>query len=70
MTFSGFESEACHIRTYEWAVGSELGYSDILPYSSVGIVMLGKGKGQAQAHLQVDNGQELYTSVRALKGGL
>ena len=68
VTFSGFESPACGIRSYEWALGSEPGWSDILPYSSVGIVMLNESHGQAQAHLPVYHGQVIYASVRAHTG--
>ena len=68
ITFSGFESPACGISSYEWALGSEPGWSDILPFSSVGIVMLNESNGHAQAHLQVHHGQIIYASVRAHTG--
>ena len=68
VTFDGFESETCGIRSYEWAAGSEAGWSDVLPYSPVGIVMLGEGRGQAQAHIMLHHGQRLYISVVARTG--
>ena len=70
ITFDGFTSPGCGIRSYEWAVGSEPGWSDILPYSSVGIVMLNESRGQAQVHLELQHGQILYASVRAHLGEL
>ena len=68
ITFLGFSSPACGIRAYEWALGSEPGWSDILPYSSVGIVMLNDSHGQAQTHLHLQHGQVIYASVRAHLG--
>ena len=68
ISFDGFSSPACGIRGYEWAVGSEPGWSDVLPYTSVGIVMLNESQGHAQIHLPLHHGQILYASVRAHLG--
>lgn len=68
ITFSGFESPACGIRGYEWALGSEPGWSDILPYTSVEIVMLNESHGQAQIHLPLEHDELMYASVRAHTG--
>ena len=68
ITFEGFESPACGIRSYEWALGSEPGWSDVLPYSPVGVVMHNDSHGHAQTHLQLEHGQLMYASVRAHTG--
>ena len=68
VTFEGFLSPGCGIRSYEWALGSEPGWSDILPYTSVGIVMLNETHGQAQTHLHLHHAQVMYASVRAHLG--
>jgi hypothetical protein len=62
LTFSGFESEACGIVGYEWGVGTCPFATDVLPYSSQGLVLLDfdpeKGqRGFAQAHLMLYEGQ-------------
>ena len=68
MSFQGFASPACGIRGYEWSLGSEPGYSDILPYTSYGIVMLNESHAIAEIHLPSSHGQEIYASVRAHTG--
>jgi hypothetical protein len=53
-------------------VGRAPGWSDILPYTDAGIVLLNEsqGAGHAQMHLQLHHGQLLYASVRAHLGKL
>lgn len=53
MSFKGFESEACGIRSYEWAVGTEAGFSDVVPFSSIGLAQLNESHAVAQANLEV-----------------
>ncbi|XP_013400547.1 uncharacterized protein LOC106166509 [Lingula anatina] len=67
-SFVGFESEACGITAYEWAIGSEPGFSDIRDYSSIGIVMANESAGFAQTNLDLPDGQTIYTAVRARTG--
>ena len=68
MTFGGFESEACNIVGYEWAVGTKPYYSDVLPYTDYGIVLLNDTHGQGQIHLQLYEDSTYYISVRAETG--
>lgn len=68
ITFSGFDSPACGIRGYEWALGSEPGWSDILPYTGAGIVMRNGSHGHAQVHLPLSHDMLMYASVRAHTG--
>ena len=68
ISFQGFDSPACGIRSYEWALGSQPGYSDILPYSSYGIVMLNESHAITEIHLPLEHGDILYASVRAHTG--
>ncbi|KAK3084977.1 hypothetical protein FSP39_022291 [Pinctada imbricata] len=68
MTFGGFESEACNIVGYEWAVGTQPYYSDVLPYTDYGVVMLNATHGQGQIHLQLYEDMTYYISVRAQTG--
>ena len=68
ITFEGFESPGCGISSYEWALGSGPGLSDIQPYSSVGIVMLNDSHGQAQAHLTLEESMTIFASVIAHTG--
>ncbi|XP_013394005.1 uncharacterized protein LOC106161555, partial [Lingula anatina] len=67
-SFVGFESEACGITAYEWAIGSAPGLSDIRDYSSYGIVMVNETSGIAQGNLDLPDDQTVYTVVRATTG--
>ena len=58
MTFSGFSSEACGIVDYQWGVGSSPFATDVLAYSSHGLVMLNDDVGFAQAHIMLFEGQK------------
>ena len=68
MTFIGFESEACNIVGYEWAVGSKPYWTDILPYTDYGLVMKNGTYGQGQIHVQLYESQTYYITVRARTG--
>ncbi|KAJ8312545.1 hypothetical protein KUTeg_009918 [Tegillarca granosa] len=68
LSFAGFESEACNIVSYEWAIGSEPYQSDILPYTDYGLVLHNKTHGHAQIHVQLYEDSKYYTSVRAKTG--
>ena len=68
MSFMGFESAACGIRSYEWALGSHAGYSDITPFSSFGLVMRNSTHGQAELHLPLEHGMTVFVTVRAHTG--
>ena len=50
--FSGFFSQQCGgVVQYQWAVGE--GYDDktsVLPYTEMGVVVLGNGSGYAQVN--------------------
>ena len=67
-SFIGFESEACNIVGYEWAVGSKPYYSDKLPFTDYGIVMHNTTFGHAQIHLDLYESETYYVLVRARTG--
>lgn len=68
MTFSGFESVACGIDLYEWAIGSKPGFSDVQEFTSYGLTMLNETHGQGQAHLQAKENMTYFVTVRAWTG--
>lgn len=68
LSFAGFESEACNIVSYEWAIGSRPYQSDILPYTDYGLVLHNETHGHAQIHVQLYEDSKYYTSVRAKTG--
>ncbi|XP_069134862.1 uncharacterized protein [Argopecten irradians] len=68
VTFAGFESEACDIRKYEWAIGSDAYKSDVLPYTGYGLMVHNSSHGQAQIHMDFTEGDTYYVTVRALPG--
>ena len=93
ISFSGFDSPACGIRSYEWALGeneritcmsycivsncvplysvtsgSYPGYSDVMPFTSFGIVMLNESHAVAQVELPLSHADHVFASVRAHTG--
>ncbi|XP_061177745.1 uncharacterized protein LOC133186528 [Saccostrea echinata] len=68
MSFTGFESEACNIIGYNWAVGSSPYFTDILPYTEYGIVLRNKTVGHAQIHLKLFEAETYFVTVRAKTG--
>ncbi|XP_069134676.1 uncharacterized protein [Argopecten irradians] len=68
VTFAGFESEACDIRKYEWAIGSDAYKSDVLPYTGYGLMVHNSSHGQAQIHMDFTEGDTYFVTVRALPG--
>ncbi|XP_033747032.1 uncharacterized protein LOC117332256 [Pecten maximus] len=68
VTFAGFQSEACDIRKYEWAIGSDAYKSDILPYTGYGLMVHNSSHGQAQIHMDFIEGETYYVTVRAQPG--
>ena len=68
VSFEGFESEMCGINRYEFALGTEPSFSDIIPYNSFGIVMVNESHFFAKIELQLHPRQEIYASVRAHTG--
>ena len=55
-------------QSHIFQIGSEPGWSDVQPYSSAGLVMINDTHGQAQGHLELQENQQLYASVRAHTG--
>jgi hypothetical protein len=68
MTFDGFQSEACAIVRYEWAIGSSPFLSDIQTYTMYGIVMHNVTYGQSQIHLKLYDDSTHFITVRAKTG--
>ncbi|OWF46933.1 Delta-like protein 1 [Mizuhopecten yessoensis] len=68
ITFAGFQSEACDIRKYEWAIGSDAFKSDVLPYTGYGLMVHNSSHGQAQIHMDFTEGETYYVTVRAQPG--
>lgn len=68
MSFIGFQSVACNIEQYEWAVGSEPYTTDILPFSHFGIVLQNSSFGQAQGNIKLVEDHAYFTTVRAKTG--
>ncbi|XP_061188852.1 uncharacterized protein LOC133197029 [Saccostrea echinata] len=67
MHFHSFESEACNIVKYEWAIGSKPFFSDINGYTEYGIVH-NETHGKAQAHVELKENETYYATVRAKTG--
>ncbi|KAK7493720.1 hypothetical protein BaRGS_00015049 [Batillaria attramentaria] len=68
ITFSGFSSDGYGIVGYEWAIGTQPFSSDVMPYTSHGLVVDDEGNGIAQAHIMQFEGQSYYSTVRAKTG--
>ncbi|XP_062598765.1 uncharacterized protein LOC134260192, partial [Saccostrea cucullata] len=68
MSFNGFESEACNLIQYEWAIGYKPFTYDVLPFTDYGIVMHNETFGQAQIHLSLYEGSTYFITVRAKTG--
>ncbi|KAL3857351.1 hypothetical protein ACJMK2_012027 [Sinanodonta woodiana] len=68
MSFNGFESEACNIIGYEWAIGFVPYGSDVLPFTDYGIVMINDTFGHAQINIQLYDNQLYFSTVRARTG--
>ena len=68
ISFQGFDSPACGIRAYEWALGTQPGYSDVMPFTSYGIVMVNESHAVAEVHLPNQHGDVIFASVRAHTG--
>ena len=67
-SFSDFKSPACGILRYEWALGTKPSFSDVIPFSSFGIVMINDTYGLAQADVPLTLGQTYYVTVVAYTG--
>ena len=67
ITFKGFDSVACGIVSYEWAIGSKSGYSDVLPYTSDGVVMRNATHAVAQVNMELES-KQYFADVRAKTG--
>lgn len=67
MHFQGFESEACNIMKYEWAIGSQPYFSDINDYTEYGLVH-NETHGKAQTHVQLRENKTYHVTVRARTG--
>ncbi|VDI44467.1 Hypothetical predicted protein, partial [Mytilus galloprovincialis] len=68
MSFVGFESEQCSIVGYEWAIGSQPFYYDVLPFTRYGIVLVNDTHGRGQIHTELYEGSTYYITVRAQTG--
>jgi hypothetical protein len=68
MSFNGFESEACNIVQYEWAIGYKPFTYDVLPFTEYGIVMHNATCGQGQIHLTLYEDSTYFVTVRARTG--
>jgi hypothetical protein len=68
MSFSGFESEACNIVQYEWAIGYKPFTYDVLPFTDYGIVMHNASCGQGQVHISLYEDSTYFVTVRAKTG--
>jgi hypothetical protein len=68
MSFVGFESEQCNIVGYEWAIGSQPFYYDVLPFTDYGIVLMNGTYGRGQIHTELYEGSTYYVTVRARTG--
>ncbi|XP_052073991.1 uncharacterized protein LOC127711867 [Mytilus californianus] len=68
MSFVGFESEQCSIVGYEWAIGSQPFYYDVLPFTRYGIVLVNDTYGRGQIHTELYEGSTYYVTVRAQTG--
>ncbi|XP_063447918.1 uncharacterized protein LOC134727466 [Mytilus trossulus] len=70
MSFVGFESVQCSIVGYEWAIGSQPFYYDVLPFTRYGIVLVNDTHGRGQIHTELYEGSTYYITVRAQTGHL
>ena len=55
--FNGFKSDECGIRFYEWGVGTTSYLTDVMPFTSSGLVMRNETHGQAQGFVSLRHGQ-------------
>ena len=67
-SFFGFESEACNIIGYDWAIGTKEYGTDVLSYTNYGLVMLNETHGQCQIHTELFDDTKYYITVRAVTG--
>jgi len=67
-SFYGFESEACNIISYDWAIGRTEYGTDVMTYTEYGLVMNNNSHGQAQIHLELYEDVKYFVSVRAATG--
>lgn len=67
MHFQGFESEACNITGYEWAIGSQPYLTDVYEFTKYGLIY-NETHGKAQAHVQLDENKTYYVTVKAKTG--
>lgn len=65
-SFYGFESEACGILKYEWAIGTSAYSSNVLTYTTFGLVLLNTTHGQCQINMEVNEGAIYFITVRAV----
>ncbi|XP_067685182.1 uncharacterized protein [Haliotis asinina] len=68
MSFAGFQSIACGIVAYEWGIGTEPYVTDIVPFTSFGIVKTNESSGFGQTDIQLFEGVKYFTTVRARTG--
>ena len=64
--FFGFESERCGgLADFAWAVGTRRFSSDVMLFTSEGIVVGEDGSGHAQIPIRIESGETVYSTVRA-----
>ncbi|XP_067664253.1 uncharacterized protein [Haliotis asinina] len=68
MSFAGFQSIAFGIVAYEWGIGTEPYVTDIVPFTSFGIVKTNESSGFGQIDIQLFEGVKYFTTVRARTG--
>ena len=68
MSFGGFSSDACNIESYDWALGSEPYFSDIIPFTDINIVMEDNMHGFGEMHIDLSKDAHYFTTVRAKTG--
>jgi len=66
--FAGFESEMCGLVEYMWAVGTEPFGTDIMAFTTWGIVATKPGTGHAQGQFALRDGAKYHISVRVVTG--
>lgn len=67
MHFQGFQSEACNIVKYEWAIGSQPYFSDINDFTEYGLDH-NETHGKAQIYVQMEENKTYHVTVRAKTG--
>ena len=67
--FTPFSSERCGgIVKHEWGIGTQALEDDLQPFTSVAIVVRNDGSGFAQMPVYLQNGQKIYSTIKATTG--